>query len=573
MNRRLSSLAPARLRCAAVLASILVASCAGDEFQGAGSGGAASTNAASTGVGSTGTPSTSASVTTGDSSTTGEGGSPVSSSTGEGASSGEGGGSGGASGSGGSPGSGGGGGSEPTGDCDPEVSGDLPVPGDCGVFVDPTLDENVVGSGTRSDPFRSLTDGLAAVAGRDERRIYVQAGVVEEAVTVSVEGVAIHGGLTHDWTFDGGARTQISRPADSSAVAAVVVRPAGQQISISDFIISDPTRTIAGTSAIALLVEGADVLLRRVNLEAGNGADGANGETPTDDIGSTDAEGDLTLRGALTTTINGGEGASNPRPGCSSVGGDGGDGAPIAPTFEAGSGTNGVPGSAQGGDGATYDGETHVPCEAGGDGGYTYPGSSGDGALGPGAIDPDLGYVGPTPTPAERGSPGRAGGGGGGGRSYFEIQTGQGGDGGSAGGCGGFGGGGGQSGGGSFALVALNADINVSSDVVLNAGDGGDGGNGAQGQFGAVGGPRTPDGTYVTHGCRGGSGGRGGEGGWGGGGAGGPSVGMGVFQSTILGSPLIVTGDPGAGGASSPEIFDADDGFAEGTFVFDLAEN
>lgn len=550
MNRRRIPSAPSDLRCALVVASILAASCAGDEFTstGTGTGGGSTTSAASTSA-----PSSSGSNTT----TSGEGGSLASTS----------------SGAGGSSGSGGGGGAiDPVGDCDPELSGDVPIPDDCGLFVDPNLDEGTIGAGTSDDPFRSIRTALIAAASRDDRRIYIRAGIVEEPVSIAVEGVRVHGGLRSDWSWDGEQRTIIQRPPSIAAVAPLTVGPSAQEVLLTDITVIDGERD-AGESSIAVVVLRAELQLRRFTAVSSDGMDGAEGSTPNTEIGNT-RDPDPSLMGVAGeahvsgTEGKGGVGGQNAREGCESAGGSGGDGgeavdgAIIQRPGE--DGTVGMPGNTAFGAGAPVGGT----CSGGDDGIDGTPGPDGANALGKGGFTMSGIFVPPVASTGTRGLVGRGGGGGGGDASIDLGNAGDGGNGGSAGGCGGFPGTPGESATSSFAVVAIESHVRFDEAVTLLSGSGGDGGDGGSGQVGAFGGPQLV--ATSTTGCSGGAGGRGGQGGWGGAGAGGHSIGLALVDSSFTGRAAIIVDEPGVAGAVVPDEATTRDGSAEQSSQFEL---
>jgi hypothetical protein len=560
MNRRLSSRAHPGLRCAAVLASVLAASCAGDEFQGSGSGGASSTDAASSAVGSTGTPSTSPSASSGDTTTSGEGGSPVSTSAGEGASSGEGGGTGGTSGAGGGE-----GGGEPLGDCDPEVSGDAPIPDDCGVFVDPEVGQG--GVGTKAQPFGSIAVALDSIAGDIPPRIYLRAGTVAESVIITGgQGYEIHGGLTTDWSFGGDDKTIIT-PVDDAQLATMLIEDAPLEVLLTGLEVQGRVVSAPGQSSVSIGLDNAELRLRRTILRAGNAGNGLAGLTPTTDIGSMSGPDD-TLRGGLGNAGTevagglGGDGGINERDGCDDIisrGGDGGDGADAVvadeSNWEADGGSGGTGGP--GGDGAAMLEGVSSPCEPGSFAadlpGYE-PGDPGTSAAeGLGVLSSSQGIQRDTATTGTRGGNGRgAGGGGGGARRGTTDVGGDGGGGGAAGGCGGHPASAGGNGGHSIGIIAISSVVFFERGVTIQTGDAGRGGDGAPGQLGAYGGSvQTNTG---RNGCDGGDGGRGDPGGDSGAGAGGHSFGVAYVDSLFAGPATMIIGNAGEAGVAPESV-------------------
>jgi hypothetical protein len=546
------------LHSSVLLVSLLAASCAGDEFGASGGGNdptTTSTAATSTSTGEASTT-TSSGAGAGTSTSSGEGGSGSSGSS-----------TGGGSGTGGEGGEGSGG-APPGGDCNPELSGDQPIPASCGLFVDPNRPEGEVGTGTQADPFRTFGEALALATSGE--RIYAREGVAIEALDVTVEGVAIHGGLDDRWVFDGRGRTGIVRP-DSAVdvVAPVLVGPSAQEILLTDLVIVDGNRS-TGQSSIALLVTQTELRLARVNLVAEDGGDGADDETPAEDIGN-QTEPDATLAGDFgqngngATPGGGGDGGTNLRSGCVSSGGDGGMGGPVANPSLGEAGDAGTPGATPGGAGGSSSPGGAENCENGTSGVDGAVGSHAQPQVGEGTLSL-TGFVSVGGGAGGRGAVGRGGGGGGGTGASLSVG-GTGGAGGSAGGCGGMAGRGGQAGGSSFALAIVGALVTFETDVVLTAGQGGDGGDGAPGQAGAFGGPVVLFGAENR--CDGGAGGRGGTGGSSGPGAGGHSVGVALADGAFLGTPFVTVGDGGSAGLPGPGAGSAPSGRSEDSFAFE----
>jgi hypothetical protein len=296
---------------------------------------------------------------------------------------------------------------------------------------------------------------------------------------------------------------------------------------IEDFKFSSVDASDLGESSIAAVVASStDVVFRRVTFDAGEGVDGAPGDSSPPPFARAPAgnPGDATTGGAAQRSCT-----------CSeSVGGKGGNlgttsminGADGEPLLSDGSGKGG-----QGGDSS---------CSSGTPGAPGVTAVAGKGATNSGRIE-ELTWVPSAGDAGQDGTTAQGGGGGGGG------PTG-GGGGGGCGGCGGKGGVAGQGGGASIALLMSGSGVTFYQSVVTTskAGDGGAGGPGQPGQIAGAGG--------AALGCPGAPGGQGGDGAPGGGGAGGLSVGV-VYQGAEPGnlSELFdeVLGTAGLGGSGT----------------------
>lgn len=406
------------------------------------------------------------------------------------------------------------------------------------VFVSPIgLDEN---AGTREAPYKTLGHAIAQ-AHAASKRVYACAtrGPYRETLHLAdFDRVEVYGGFRcYNWAYTG-QYTQI----ESGGPVAVRVENV-EGLLFEDFSIAAADATDPGGSSAALWVtEATNVILRRVSLEAGAGADGARGangySSAEDESAGAGAEGNQgklacgadDSGGPSSESVCGGEASG-------SIGGEGGDGG--TDDRAGGSGSPGAigdndPDTIEGNGGA---GETNAgwTCATGrgqdGAGGLSRSPAAGAtnavGALSSSAY---------TPTIAESGldgTPGQGGGGGGGAKAPASCgagiaRTGASGGGGGGGGCGGKGGQGGQSGGGSFALVSYQSSVKLDT-VSLTTSAGGAGGKGGTAQTGGAAGNGGSGGAKYSGsnaGCSGGNGGTGGDGGHGGGGAGGPSVGI-----------------------------------------------
>lgn len=471
-----------------------------------------------------------------------------------------------------SSGSGGGG----TSTCVPSKNA-LPVSDSCGIFVSTSLGDDG-GDGSKSDPVRTLAKAIdLAVQGGTS--VYACAETFAEAVTVPA-GMLFFGGLacSTDWRYAAGEKTTVEAPSDG-----IGLRLAGGGTGttrVEDVLVKAADATVPGGSSIAgLIEEGVSAEFARCEFEAGNGRDGAKGETPMDPVGPADPtdpairgqDGVKACNGTVATGNLGGAGAANAL--CSTaMGGNGGTG-------HEGSGEDGTDGQPAGALGLHGVGQPAMGVWNCITGAGQLGDIGADGAPGAGASEAELGslsatgYAGIAGTSGADAAPGQSGGGGGAAKGKVGCNGASGGGGG-AGGCGGKGGAGGQAGGASIALIVLNADI-VFTDVKLaasNAGNGGDGGDGQAGGIGGLGGLGGLGDTnapITAKACAGGDGGPGGVGGKGGGGRGGHSIGLAFTGSQPpVDGVSIITGMPGMGGASAGGVIQAAVGAKASTQAF-----
>jgi hypothetical protein len=415
---------------------------------------------------------------------------------------------GGSGGSAGSAGDGGTGGGEPPCDSTASPSEDVCViDEEYGVFVSPDGDDDA-GDGSRANPYATIGKAIEEAAA-SEKRVYACAdgGAFQESVSVdsSADGLEMFGGFAcDDWSYSEMAKSRVTSP---STVALRVDNVAG--LRVEDFEFEAADAAMAGESSVgALVATSTDVLFRRVRLEAGLGANGADGmrqdftypaQATLDGNNASGATGAL----SKPCTCPGGAVSSGGGGGNGQLGGqDGGNGAP----------DHDGPGG-EGGDSAA------LGCGLGGAGlnGATAPaGPRSLGASTRGMLTA-AGWLASAGADGTHGLPGQGGGGGSSGATG-------GGGGGGCGGCGGAGGPGGKGGGASIALVSFESTVRV-ENTELMAADAGQGGDGVQGQVGQTesGFGGLPGGGSA---CQGGIGGLGGRGGAGGGGAGGISVGI-----------------------------------------------
>ena len=404
--------------------------------------------------------------------------------------------------------------------------------------------------------------------------MFACAGDYAEAVDVGTaqDGAVLFGGFDcATWKYTG-AKARL-RP--TGAGPALRVHDLTKGFTLHDADVASPDATApGGTSNAALVANAQGVVLVRVKLTAGKGANGGTGATgangssqdpnPISAPGSTGDSADFpncqddSGGGDYQCQYGGGGGSRTCSDGQTSWGGQGGGELDRNDGWEDGSGSAGgrigiVPGVT--GLGGTSSGSPYK-CTVGGMGASGTIGMVGTGARGTGSLGAS-GWLGLSGATGKNGSPGQGGGGGAAASEdtcinlygYEDCGNVDGGGGGSAGGCGGGGGLGGVAGGASIALAVFSSSV-VLIDCALVASDGGTGGAGGvggPGQLGAMVGTRLCG--LRGHGLRGGLGGTGGLGGPGGGGQGGHSLGI-AFSGTapVLTRTTVMFGAAGQGG-------------------------
>jgi hypothetical protein len=489
------------------------------------------------------------------------------------------------------------------GPCEPPSPTDVPDPtftddncdgidGDIdeGIFVSLTMGLDDAGCGlTYDDPCASINNGIARAVAEGRPHVYVQSAVYAEIVRMA-SGVNVWGGFDAGWQRDTrsapGHEVRIaptSADAATEQFVAVFAHDLGAQATLGDLVIDAPdaTGTLSGNgrSSYGIHAKNALLVIERVTVLAGNGANGADGSAGMnagtvgvtssmdgdpggdaheetfacniDDHGAGGAGGTNTCP-AGSINPNGGRGGDGGEMdtscgwtgACSDCDATNGDGGSNASTYMAG-----VYG--YGGGGGPGLGSGCNPNGAGGDAadGIVVNGAAGGGGDGNGALSGDYWN-------AEAGGAGGvgahgSGGGGGGGSGGCDDgidSWGAGGGGGGAGGCRALSGGGG---GGSFAVFAHTSTVNA-IDCAITRGTGGAGGDGGTGGRGQSGGPGDQGGSASgdsAGGGWGGNGAHGGHGGGGGGGAGGISYGFFGYASSVFQSCTFVGGTAGSGGS------------------------
>ena len=450
-----------------------------------------------------------------------------------------------------------------------------------GVFVSPKGSDDK-GRGTRESPFQTLRKAIGE-ARKQSKRVYARStgGAFHELLTLDADSdqTEIYGGFDCiDWTYSADAPTSVISDSPRALVGSDLTA-----LVVEDFSFTAANATQAGdSSAAAWFSNSKNVVLRRVSLTAGTGADGADGAGTKEAA----AQGQSGINGAAACSVPQppNDGAMQVETLCDgeptgSIGGAGGDGG----TDGKGAGTAaaGEPIGAElrGQPGYGQAAATSWNCGVGPGLGGGQMGSdamsqpAANGAMtsmsDAGALTSNR-FVGASGQDGVNGAPGQGGGGGGGAIapracSSGAARTGASGGSGGGGGCGGKGGKGGGAGGGSFALVSFRSSITLENGV-LTAQRGGNGGHGGYGQPGGAGGPPGAGGSgysEAVNACSGGAGGKGGDGGHGGGGAGGPSAAIAYagFAPIKLGTPLLKVastpssgGDGGAGTRKGPGV-------------------
>jgi len=324
-------------------------------------------------------------------------------------------------------------------------------------------------------------------------------------------------------------------------------------------------------SSYAVHVVDSTLDLHRVEVIAGDGADGSTGSAGSDLSATPAAAGQdggaaeqyFTLCDATSAGAGGLAGGGGP-----SGGGNGGTGGtmdsdccgtipnPFCDDYDATAGDGG--GDGAGPPGWGVGGSGGGTCNSGGDGAPGAPGNPGSGGAGASSSGSILGHYW-LPAGGVSGSSGSAGGGGGGGGGSGGCDDGTDshGAGGGGGGSGGIpspqSGGGGAGGGGSFGLLVLgasNVELTLGSVTRGAGGDGGSGGIPGGGQQGGSGGSGGSAAGGAGSAGDGGDGGDGGASGGGGGGAGGESWacwtdGVEVFAAGVT----VQSGTVGVGGS------------------------
>jgi hypothetical protein len=466
-------------------------------------------------------------------------------------------GQGGISGQGGSSGQGGAGaagGSAGDGGCDASSSpgeNACVISNDFGVFVSAKDGDDTAGDGTREKPYKTIGKGLtSAKAAGKKTYVCATGGGYAENITIdgALDGSELYGGFDCDtWSYSTSVKALIDKPSAMpfkvNGVNALVIENVEVQAA---------TATGAGASSIAMIAaDSQNVVLRRVKLVAGDGADGAPGTNGQKGADGPEAGADQKGKDACSAAPTGSQlGGGWPGAVCGSEGGAGGA-AYKNVTTPGGAGIDGSPKTnvnppnvANGGAGATVVLTPGSPGQPGspGNAGVNGPAAASVGAFKSAGYTAADGNAG-----ASDGFPGQGGGGGGAAMGNGTCVGASGGAGG-MGGCGGTKATGGGGGGASVALFSWSSSVTLDScELISNTGGaGGKGGDAGQGGGGKTGGTKGLGGG-LGDGGGGGDGGSGGPGGSGSGGTGGPSFAL-VWQGTAPTKIGSVNLTPGGGG-------------------------
>ena len=404
--------------------------------------------------------------------------------------------------------------------------------------------------GTRLLPVASVTQGLDLAEAGGVPVVLVESGTYNENVLLR-DGISVIGGNTlPGWTRSVGIRSTLS------AFAAAIRQEGVSNATFTGLAFEAADALAPGYPSLGLwLVSCVDLRFVDCSFTAGAGAAGAigtagNAGTP----GSSGANGS----GGAANGSSGGIGGTGG--GGASTGGAGGTGGYLGNGSTGNSGSGG----ASGGGGGTYAASCGGTGTNGGTGASGVNGSGGANGVGTvsnvGSVDAGF-WSAVIANGGLPGSPGQSGGGGGGGGGGYNSaplcsgDRGGGGGGGGGGGSGGLPGGGGHGGGGSIAVLLVDSSPEFDADCRFESAQGGAGGDGGAGGVGGSGGPRGGGGSGGDAAGDGGFGGLGGAGGGGGGGQGGPGgpsicvYRSGASNPVLEGSPLMLVGTPGPGGA------------------------
>ncbi|WP_437764222.1 hypothetical protein WMF27_36590 [Sorangium sp. So ce281] len=455
---------------------------------------------------------------------------------------------------------------------------------ECAVFASASAKPG--GDGTKAKPYASLGEAIANANGK--RVLACASGAFAESVTIEA-GVEVIGGFdcAADWTWSAEARSAIDAPADRIALT---LTEDARGANVRSFAVRAASAMDPGGSSIGVAVADVEAELAQVDVTAGDGMDGAKGETPAEapQAGASAATMSASNACELAADVRGGEAGVTTCEDGETRGGRGGPGG--TPGMDDGNGQRGE-------DGAPVPEENPDEYGLGGMGqtdpdGACKPGTIGKngargmaGTAGSGTTLTLAGIVGGDGGPGIPGGRGQGGGGGGGAKTGLFCKAdedtvegpGASGGGGGAGGCGGKGGGGGKAGGSSIGILSLGTKL-VLTDVTVAVGNAGKGGDGAGGRGGGLGGSPGTGGTPSilggSAGCDGGKGGQGGAGGPGGGGRGGHAVGIAHATAPNAAVALeFVEGAAGDGGSTVPGGNTGAPGVSSACWNFEMNES
>lgn len=430
-----------------------------------------------------------------------------------------------------------------------------------GVFVSSDAGDDAAGDGTKAAPFKTITKGIASAAGKN---VYVCVGTADYSEKISLDaasdGIHLYGGFEcANWTYATTRSAQVLSPSNIALRIDGVKK--GVHIENVSFKAADASGAGADASSYGAFVTGSKrVVLTRVELIAGNGAKGADGNDGDKGADAAaagaDQNGEAALCGGTPADADGGSWAA---PTCGSRGGKGGG---AVSNSDGGNGFSGTPAQNVTPPNIANLGAGATDAMKGKDGTDGSPGDAG--ALGAAADTSGTfaiaGFSAASGHDGGAGFPGQGGGGGGASKGSPDCRGASGGAGG-MGGCGGLPGKAGDGGGASVGLLSWASELSLVGCRVESAGGGagGAGGKGGGAGVGADGGSGGIADTVnaIAKGGRGGAGGNGGNGGNGSGGTGGPSYALvyfGTQPAYDVADTTLVAGTPGAAGVGGQQV-------------------
>jgi hypothetical protein len=458
--------------------------------------------------------------------------------------------------------------------------------------------------GTRAEPFRTISEALAAFRPGVNSAVLVAQGTYVEQLVLR-DGVSVHGGYgpgfsTRD-VIQNPTLIEAAEPSAGQRRGTVNAEGVTSRTVLAGFtirgydVISRPQPGQPGANSYAVYVTASPgLVLQNNHVVGGRGGDaapalpgsaGANGSSGQDGQPARECN----TPNCVNEAQAGGAPGAN---GTCAAGTQGNPGAGASLMNDPQDYQTTAGGNGRGGPNSTYrhsDPSQTAFCKydcviGGGNPAGGAAQNGGDGSAGPGGLGCAGGLGGvagddwltTAGIAGAAGSPGRGGGGGGAGGGVRNANPatctvgrlvgdlGGTGGGGGAGGCGGGLGSGGAGGGGSFGIFILGAPPAVVGNLIDlgfggNGGSGGAGGYGGLGGAGGRGGPNTSVAWCAGQGGPGGRGGNGGAGSGGGGGCGGSVFGIGgraiaganyAGRNTFAAAPVNAQGQGGLGGAS-----------------------
>lgn len=437
--------------------------------------------------------------------------------------------------------------------------------------------------GEEGTPCATINYGIqrAVTENSSDVRIAITSSPYTEVVEL-VDGISLWGGFDAQWNFVGASILEGGTDINGQSYAISASNITSTTV-ISDLNIIAPNAIIEGNSSYGIHVSNSTgLVLQRVSIEGGTGAQGSGGTNGTNATTAAVNGGNGGQSDEFNTACNdnssgsGGTGAVTPGfPNTAGgAGGRGGymdDDCSFPPDLDATPGISGSSATVFQTNGYGFRGAGGGTCNNGnpGNDGRTIHGTGGAGATAPATISGNfwVATVAADGTLGENGT----GGGGGGGSGGCDDGTDAYGAGGGGGGSGGIAaptvGTGGRSGGNSACLFLVNSTCSV-IDCTFELGSGGIGGAGGNSGQGTSGGQGGNGGTGpgTGDGGNGGNGGDGGNSGGGGGGAAGSAYGIYGVNSTVNRSGGSFSGGSagivGQGGSGTPAAVAGQNGAA-----------